>query len=382
MTSIRHGRRHLSVLLLIACTLLGVPSQASAPIKADEGNLGTHSDGRERQEECSCDEAKEESLGCHVSKVAVREDHSSASGAGVSLAQVSSFFGAGALTKEQRRQLRLVKVAETSLSCLDDRLNEPVLATPGGDLGEFILALATYLDWRVADPEHSNHPTQQLVDSLLQAYLESIPKGRPMVHCTDDRAIAHLEAEVPVENLDLNEPPQQAKDSGLLQKLTEFENHGDSHIRLMLKQPEWFELPDYVVPMALKAFYSALWRQNQDEGNRFHKSPRLRLVVLSGASDPGAFVEVSSGDLCEGVGVAPAVQPHTGARSVLVSHLDAASERRKELATFFSRVASTTPIKMDSEKLHQRLDRHGFLALETTGSRVAAGLPFYTLSYS
>jgi len=324
--------------------------------------------------------ALQESLKCHVSRVSVREDHKSAGGA--SWAAVSAVFGSGPLTQEQRESIKLMDVARMSLSCLDDRLTEPVLSTAGGDIGEFILAVASYLDLRLPNPDHSAQPTQELVDSLLQAYLKSLPESRPMLHCTDDRAVAHLEAELPVENLDLNKPSVQAKDAGLLSKLTEFENHGDSHIRLILKQPEWFELPDYLVPMVLKSYYTALWRQNLDATSPFHKSPRLRLVVLSGAANPGAFLEISSGQMCQGAGVAPAVQPHAGSQSLLVSHLDAASARRAELATFFAKVSSTSPRQIDRDKLHKRLDRRGYLALETTGSQIASGLPFFTLSYS
>merc|ERR1719198_1991749 len=131
-----------------------------------------------------------------------------------------------------------------------------------------------------------------------------------MVHCQDDRAIEHLEAAVPMENLDLRSPPEHARES-LLKKLTEVENHGDSHIRLMLKQPEWFQLNEYLVPMAVKSFYRLLWQKN----------PKLKLEILVGQSDPMAFLEVSSSELCHSGGVAPMLTPHTAKRSVLISHL-------------------------------------------------------------
>merc|ERR1719230_26427 len=168
----------------------------------------------------------------------------------------------------------LGKVAETSFLCLDDRIAEPALFTPGGDLGEFILALASYLAER--DPSGGTRPTQEVVDALFQRYVESLPEGRPIVHCTDDRALQHLEAELPVENLDLRAPPEHVKSAGLLEKLTEVENQGDSHIRLLLKQPEWFQLDAALVPMVLKAFYSTLWKESANPGQ-----PRLALRVLA-----------------------------------------------------------------------------------------------------
>jgi hypothetical protein len=224
-------------------------------------------------------------------------------------------------------------------------------------------------------------PSQEVVDALLLKYLETIPSSRPMVHCTDDRAISHLEAEMPLENLDLSAPPDHAKTT-LLQKLTEVENHGDSHIRLLLKKPEWFQLNEYLVPMAVKAFYNLLWQQNTDAKSPLNKSPKLQLEVLVGQSDPQGFLEVSSGELCHSGGLAPMLTPRTPQRSVLISHLDAVSLRRQELASFFTRIANASPRKINKAQLHQRMDRHGWLALETTGSRIANGLPFYTLTYS
>mmetsp|Transcript_8546 Transcript_8546/g.26784 ORF Transcript_8546/g.26784 Transcript_8546/m.26784 type:complete len:278 (+) Transcript_8546:3-836(+) len=274
----------------------------------------------------------------------------------------------------------LAPVAGTSFMCLDDRVTEPSLATPGGDLGEFILALSTYMQER--DTSGGTNPVQEAVDAFLMHYVESLPATRPLVHCTDDRAVQHLEAALPAENLDLRSPPEHAKQAGLLQKLTEVENQGDSHIRLMLKQPEWFQLHQLLVPMVLRSFYGLLWMQHQDPTSSLYAAPKLKLQILSGVSNPQAFFEVTSSALCEGSGIAPMMTPRQGSHAVLISHIDAVSLRRRELAAFFARVANATPRKLDVEKMHQRLDRHGWLALETTGSRLASNLPFFTLTYT
>jgi len=319
---------------------------------------------------------------CWVSKVTVRQEHAGEGQGGMIMADVAAVYGSDMLTQAQRDMVHLARIASTSFQCLDDRVTEPSMSTPGGDLGEFILALASYLQER--DPTRSSGlPPQKVIDVMLEKYSETLPAGRPMVHCTDDRAVRHLEAELPVENLDLNAPPTHAKEAGLLEKLTEVENQGDSHIRLMLKKPEWYELKKELVPMVLKSFYSLLWRQNQDlsAGNKLHQVQKLKLQVLVGDSNPSAFLEVSGGKLCHG-DVAPMLTPRSGQRSVLISHLDAVSERRQELASFFARIANVTPRKIDRQKLHQRMERHGWLALETTGSRIAVGLPLYTLSYT
>mmetsp|Transcript_25418 Transcript_25418/g.49771 ORF Transcript_25418/g.49771 Transcript_25418/m.49771 type:complete len:397 (+) Transcript_25418:141-1331(+) len=316
----------------------------------------------------------EQGANCQVSKVSVHQDHQSSSG--LQLPAITSLYANDAIVKNvQPSKVRIAAVSTVSFMCMDDRVTEPSLATPGGDLGEFILAIASHLQ--------DAQPTQQVVDYYLQKYVETLPASRPLVHCTDDRALSHLEGELPVENLDIRSPPEHVKQEGLLQRLVEFENQGDSHIRLMLKQPEWFQLNNFLVPMVLRSFYSLLWRQHQDPGSSIFHAPKLKLQVLSGESNPQAFLEVVSAGLCHGSGAAPLLTPRDGQRAVLISNLDAVSLHRAELAAFFAsqRTAPGPQNTITAERLRQRLDRHGWLALETTGSRIADGLPFYTLTY-
>eukprot|EP00929_Paragymnodinium_shiwhaense_P008984 TRINITY_DN112990_c0_g1_i1.p1 TRINITY_DN112990_c0_g1~~TRINITY_DN112990_c0_g1_i1.p1 ORF type:complete len:538 (+),score=137.27 TRINITY_DN112990_c0_g1_i1:132-1745(+) len=361
------------------------PSPAAAAIPAAAGeSVGTSTSQSAAVDPaastCTC-EQEQAGPQCKLTKVIVHEDHS---GTGMALADVSAVYGGNEpmLTDPQRAMVTLARVSETPFMCLDDRITKPSMATPGGDLGEFVLALASYYQER--DPSGSTGvPTQEAVNSMLLKYVTMLPPSRPIVFCTDERAVAHLEAVLPAENLDLQSPPRHAMEAGLLEKMVDVESQGDSHFRLMLKRPEWYQLDDYLVPMVIKAFYSMLWKQQQDPNFVLYRSPRLKLEVLPRPepSSPQAFLEVSSGNICHESGLAPLITPRDGVRNVLVSHLDAVSHRREELAAFFARVANATPLKLDKGRLHERLDRHGLLALEATGSRIAAGLPFYTLEY-
>merc|ERR1719376_1350155 len=88
-----------------------------------------------------------------------------------------------------------------------------LFGTPGGDLGEFILAFDAFLDMDgSATWGRGGEISQNMVDNIYQGYLEFIPQNRPLTHCTDDRAIRHLEGEIGVENLDLYSPPDSAKE--------------------------------------------------------------------------------------------------------------------------------------------------------------------------
>jgi len=379
------SRAQLSTQLTEAFQSLRLPTQPSPAPASSPSPSSLHAVVQATatlSNECTCSDVAvhESQTVCEVSKIAVREDHEARDG--LTLADVSAVYGAGALSEVQRQVMTLTRVSATSFMCLDDRVDEPSLVTPGGDLGEFILALASYLQERGQGRVEEPMLTQAEVDAIFAQYLQTLPASRPLTHCTDDAALRHLQDELPAEDLDLRRPPEHAKELGLLQRLTEVENHGDSHIRLMLDKPEWFQLDRVLVPMVLRSFYTSLWRQYQDELSPLYTAPKLRLKIVSGHRDPKAFFEVTSGESCHNLGFAPMLKPQSEGRGFLLSHLDAVSLRRRELAEFFRRIANTTPRKINVEQLHQRLDRHGWLALETTGSQMAAGLPFFTLMYS
>jgi len=324
---------------------------------------------------------------CSASKVLVALEHGGSNGSdGLSLATLSQFLQA----QPVEDRIKLVPIASMPLACVDDRLPFPSLATPGGDLGEFIIALDAYLDSTTARQKEATSitkgaaPKRKLTDEMVQMYLtnfmESTSKDRSFIHCTDDRAVHHLEQELQVRSLDLNAPPEHVKEN-LLTHLTEAENQGDSHIRLMLEHPEWYHLAPDLVPTVLRAFYGLLW----------NKEPHARLLLLQGESKPKAFIEVSANPQCEKAGMAPLIDPRmlpdgffmaiSAGMDAFISHMNAASARREELATFFARVANMTPHKLDKASLKDRMDRHGYMALDTTGKRIAGDLPFFSVTF-
>eukprot|EP00439_Symbiodinium_sp_Y106_P083167 s109_g23.t1 len=200
------------------------------------------------------------------------------------------------------------------------------------------------------------------------ARVPTVPASRPMVFCTDERALKQIASQLPTANLDLNAPSPHLQAAGLLEKLTEPKSQGDSHFRLLLEDPGRYELHPQLAPMVLRAFYRLLWLQNQDLGQR--GSPKLQLRVLSGEPDPQAFLDVSCQGACHDslAAVAP------GAGPALTSQLQAALPRRRSLAAFFSRASRSTPRKVSEQNLLDRIDHLALLALETTGSRIAMEL--------
>jgi hypothetical protein len=89
--------------------------------------------------------------------------------------------------------LHYVSVPETSFRCLDGRNTQPVLATPGGDAGEFILALSVYEDLLGG----GRKLTQDNVDHFLAQYLRNM-KPQKFYMCTDLMSINQIEKELEV----------------------------------------------------------------------------------------------------------------------------------------------------------------------------------------
>ena len=64
--------------------------------------------------------------------------------------------------------LGYAQITATSFSTLDGRINGPVMATPGGDAGEFILALAIFSELKGAEV----HLSEEKVLNIFKDYLE------------------------------------------------------------------------------------------------------------------------------------------------------------------------------------------------------------------
>jgi len=343
--------------LVWACTGLQLQARSAPPAEASAQSCSCTPDA-------SGDVQPAAVAGCAPQKVHLRQDRQSDAPGSLSLVDANRIFVQGSLPA-------MAKIGAEPFYCMDDRVGRPVLATPGGDMGEFILALDAYKDLTPG-----RNITQNMVNVWLESYLKSFPEGRVMVLCMDDRALRHLQDELQDETLSLTAPTARQQ-PGLTQALVEVANVGDSHIRLMLKDPANYHVDKSIVQMSLRAFYTILWNPANEMHNRVH------LVELAGEPNPAAFLEVSTTQACEDAAAAPLLQPRSPALSFLVSNLDAVTARRAELANFFANhLGNNLPIHIDKETLHKRLDRHGLAALELTGSRVAKDLPFYSLTFA
>lgn len=176
----------------------------------------------------------------------------------------------------QPRDVSFRDIQSMHFSCLDERITVPSLMTPGGDLGEFLLALS------LASPKETD-PSK--VEKILKDYLRNLPAGRRFYHCTDDAAIEHLQKVLGDEGLDLANPTPSVREE-LLRALGDGRNNGDSFFRLVLKNPTWFHVHEGLAADVIRAFFKILW----DTSDPLHS--KLMLDILPGVRDATAFLEI------------------------------------------------------------------------------------------
>ncbi|KAL8435278.1 hypothetical protein Efla_002533 [Eimeria flavescens] len=264
------------------------------------------------------------------SKVKIHQDKSA--DGGLSASDVRTVWG-------QPADATFTTVSETHFACLDDRISAPSLYTPGGDLGEFALALTAC----------GTAPSDAVILQMLNAYVASLPSDRKFYHCTDDEAVEHMESYLGLEGLDLfsPDPPTQAEVSKALEQPR---NVGDVHFRSMMKNPGWYHVEKGVSVAVMKAFFSLLW--DAENPNQ----PRMQLDVLPGRHGPQAFLEIATTEDCEAAGVAPLLRAHSKQARALISHMNAVNSRRKELAAFLTKNGFCS---LSVEELASRMDRYG-----------------------
>lgn len=192
------------VILLIASIINNVYSVKTSMLELDINsatNVGSNQqiqgkmqiDGKSYTALCDCNpvtpESQDNTQGsgkgpfCDPSKLKIRGEKG---GIGASYDDVRNLVG-------NIEELNYVRVPEASFKCLDGRFNDPILGTPGGDTGEFIMALSVYEDLLGGGRKLS----QNSVDHFFSQYLKLMKPGKFLM-CTDDFAVNHIEKELNV----------------------------------------------------------------------------------------------------------------------------------------------------------------------------------------
>lgn len=311
---------------------------------------------------CDCTEpelAEDQEIKCAPTTIVLTEEKE---GEGATLEDIQAKF--------ESEIFDWVNVLDSSFRCVDGRITDASLGAPGGDLGEFALALLVYEDISGKRVDEAS------VELYLTEYLDYMEQEY-FYWCTDDEAVSNLEKELGVEGIDITDP-REGLQSDMLGYLYEPEEIGDLHLKNMLSNPELYSVRVEAVQHLITVFYKLLW----DKEN--YLSEKLYLEVFPGSHNETAFVEIRTYDDCMIQQIAPLIIPRDGDSeqlSVFINHYDATTIKRGQISLFFVDKIGRNQDGITLDKFKARMNHHGMLFLDITGEIIADKIPFYTASF-
>ena len=277
--------------------------------------------------------------------------------------------------------VRWIRVAALLLhgrmSCVDGRDHTAVVGSPGGDAGEFILAVAALesLLGRAVDEE--------VLAVLLRRRLDAF--GRFAYH-TDahagDKLIATIRADERTRPLveGMTDPlvwrrwfyhPPEGAHPALLDFLSQPQHTGCGHLRLMMQHPDAYGVRPGLVAQLLRRCIQHRW----------NGAPEIEVAPLPGGHAEGAVVNIHVPGQLQAFSRIPLVAPSVGGRQVFVNHPDVAAYFRSQLALWLAQQDDLHGLpESTSEQLVQRMQALHAQQLGVTLSRLAAGLPIYDVT--
>lgn len=279
------------------------------------------------------------------------------------------------------RSVRWVKLAAILLhgrqACVDGRDDSSVVGTPGGDAGELMLGLAA------VERVLGRPLTRGSVTKLLRRRLDTF--GRFYMHtdiAAGNRFIASLRADPRLtkaigstfEALEwrqwLGEPPVEARPA-LLEHFCQPGHMGCGHLRLMLQNPEQYEVRSALVLDFLRTFFSTRWAG----------APELENVVLPGGHQEGAVVNVRVEGQLHAYSWVPLLSPAFAGTQMFVNHPQVSAFMRGELAAFLAEQGDLWGQALDAKALLEVLEGIAGRQLSATLGHLAKGLPVYDLTF-
>lgn len=237
-------------------------------------------------------------------------------------------------------------LADRSEACVDGRGELGVVGVPGGNAGEFLLALSTYED--LTGIELSDDKITSIFEEYLTEY------GKFYMH-TDSHALHHMG----VEESDL-ENPEPAKQIELLEKLTKAENIGCGHLKLAMKNPNEYGMRPDLIKGMFRAFFKSLWSGNKD----------VEFVILSGEHKEGAVISVRvEAETVNKETKVPTIKPQVGelGTQTFVYHPQAVEFLRREISEGINKVIGVeTGGNVDVEEFGSAMIAKGNKQIEAT----------------
>ncbi|RKG91694.1 rhodanese-like domain-containing protein [Corallococcus terminator] len=264
-------------------------------------------------------------------------------------------------------------------SCVDGRDEQGVIGTPGGDAGEFLLALASVeritgktLDFRTVEElllqelevfgRFYMHTDTQAWEKLVTA-ISSDPR-------LSNRALPPLKDEAGWHAL-LGHPAPESR-SALMEHLLEPAHLGCGHLKLMLTKPGDYGVRPELVRSFLRAYHDLRWQG----------MPDLEFVTLAGAHDEAAVLSVYVEQELWDMSSIPLVSPSVGPKQVFVAHPQVAAKHRDHYVEFFRRLPQLVALEPHHvEPLRTEMNAIANIQLGHTLQHLAKGLPVFEVHF-
>lgn len=258
------------------------------------------------------------------------------------------------------QDLEWAHIPQHYFSDIDGRSSEKMLATPGGDLGEFLLAVSVFEDITKTEVD------VETAAGLLQSYLKSSTRTK-FYYNTAEKELLNLTSSIGCGNMKISDPPAMYK-KALLKALAVPGNVGNRHFKNMLAMPDAFETKAKTVASVIQAFHLLLWNKTDTAHTK------LTYALLKGAPKEKAFVNIESSQICLDEGLAPLVSSATCSANMFLNHPESVIKLRMEFAHLLSKNN-----KVMAAEMLNKMNQKGVMQLAKTAAILLKGYPVYTV---
>jgi len=292
--------------------------------------------------------------------------------------------------------VKIVELSSTSFSCIDDRSYTPIVGAPGGEFGEFLVALNEY------EKVRAKNLTAEETKNLLVGWLNwnSNEKNDYQFYFhSDEKSINTLNSKLTSGQVPDMTSPRGADQAALLEQLIKPANQGCSFTRSVLMNPDKFGFRLDLVQYLIQAFFNILWDKTAKGIDQEPLSAKINFVISPTPTAPTttvgstapkteqrAWVNVRASQHCDEDNQAPAIPSirqllppdavYGDVVSVFVNHPRSAGFLRQRLAKY---LVSRVPA-LSIEQLTTLIHRRAELVMETAADLVAYNVPYYTVS--
>lgn len=269
-------------------------------------------------------------------------------------------------------------LAHGKTACVDGRDSQSVIGAPGGDAGEFLLALG-------ASEALGQHIGADVVPRLLQDWVESF--GRFYLHSDVTALNAYIasmraDPEIPESALPSREAPPsawRAFNAGpptfirdrVLRHLRDPKHIGCGHLRLTLQNPDAYGVRTELVLAFFESYFAARWQG----------VPELEFVALGGGHQEGGVLLLTvEGDLWPHTRI-PMVPPAICGVQTFVHHPQVTAFLRRGAAHWLAAHPELPALRGRADDVERELTRLGDHQMGLTLARLAAGLPLFEVRF-